>query len=229
VKIYIAASWKHQHAVELLTDLLEKSGHQVVSFVREAATSGELRAVGGLEEWIDSEDGLRKFEFDTQGAMSADAVVYIGPSGTDAWAEVGAAWALDVPVLGLWAKGEPAGLMRRMVCWFDNHRHLVAALNNGADVGRFRRPWPEPPWPEPPEVPAKSEAPEWTKLGWTEGQREALLLVLADNRRMPVGGGPLYVGQCPSCKNGQIAYQRLGGVVGQIKIWCTVCGLKVEA
>jgi len=225
MKIYIAASWRHQYAVEMLTDLLEGYGHQVVSFVREAADSGELRADGvTLEQWIDPEDGLRKFGFDTQGAMSADAVVYVGPSGTDAWAEVGAAWARGVPVLGLWAKGEPAGLMRRMVCWFDDCHHLVAALNNGADVARFRRPG-----LEPPEVPAKSEAPEWTKLGWTEGQREALLLVLADNRRMPVGGGPLYVGQCPSCKNGQIAYQCLGGVVGQIKIWCTVCDLKVEA
>lgn len=217
MKIYIAASWRHQHMVELLADHLEQFGHQVVSFVREAATSGELRAAGGLEEWIDSEDGLRKFEFDTQGAMSADAVVYIGPSGTDAWAEVGAAWALDVPVLGLWAKGEPAGLMRRMVCWFDNYRHLVAALNNGEHVARFRRPC-----PDPAEVLAQCE-----ELGWTKGQREAVSLVLADNRRMP-GGEVLYVGQCPSCKNGQVACRRSGGVVGRIEIWCTVCALHVE-
>jgi hypothetical protein len=219
VKIYIAASWRHQHAVELLSDLLEGYGHQVVSFVREAADSGELRAGGvTLEQWIDSEDGLRKFEFDTQGAMGADAVVYVGPSGTDAWAEVGAAWARGVPVLGLWAKGEPAGLMRRMVCWFDNHRHLVAALNNGADVGRFRRPC-----PSPAEVLAQSET-----YGWTEGQREALRMVLADNRR-PAAGAVLSVGRCPTCQKGAVNYRRSGGVVGRIEIWCAVCGMKVEA
>jgi hypothetical protein len=33
MKIYIAASWKHQHAVEMLTVLLRERNHEVLSFV----------------------------------------------------------------------------------------------------------------------------------------------------------------------------------------------------
>ena len=33
MKIYIASSWKNQHAVEMLTDILRYKGHDVVSFV----------------------------------------------------------------------------------------------------------------------------------------------------------------------------------------------------
>ena len=71
--------------------------------------------------------GLSKF--DTDAATTSDLVIYIGPSGTDAWAEVGAAWARKVPVYGLWAKGEPVGLMRRMMKrWFRDHRALLEAV-----------------------------------------------------------------------------------------------------
>ena len=35
MRIYIAASWKHQHAVEMLTDLLETRGHTILSWIRE--------------------------------------------------------------------------------------------------------------------------------------------------------------------------------------------------
>jgi hypothetical protein len=33
MKIYIASSWKNQHAVEMLTALLRDRGHEVLSFV----------------------------------------------------------------------------------------------------------------------------------------------------------------------------------------------------
>ena len=39
VRIYIASSWKNQHAVEMLTDLLRKAGHEVVSFVDKAVAA----------------------------------------------------------------------------------------------------------------------------------------------------------------------------------------------
>ena len=35
MKIYIAASWKHQHAVEMLTEKLEENGHEILSWLRE--------------------------------------------------------------------------------------------------------------------------------------------------------------------------------------------------
>ncbi len=128
--IYIASSWKNQHAVEMLTSMLRDGGHKVHSFV-EKAVQDEGRA--GLEfdvvKWIESEDGARKFDYDTKGATDSDLVVYIGPSGTDAWAEIGAAWASGNMIFGLWAKGEQAGLMRRMMAgWFDNYADLLSAV-----------------------------------------------------------------------------------------------------
>ena len=134
MRIYIASSWRNQHAVEMLTDLLRERGHEVVSFV-EVAVAEETRAGLDLEEitlgsWIASEDGRRKFLYDTAGATQSDLVIYIAPSGTDAWAEVGAAWGNGVTVLGLWAKGEQAGLMRRMVrTWYADHRMLLEEVD----------------------------------------------------------------------------------------------------
>ncbi|MFH1567798.1 MAG: hypothetical protein ABIL09_07335 [Gemmatimonadota bacterium] len=128
--IYIAASWKHAHAVRMLTDLLRADGHVVMSFPE---TEGQPQSgvVGNLEEWIWSEDGERCFVFDTDCAASANLVIYIGPSGTDAWAEVGIAWGKGIPIWGLWAKGEQAGLMRRLVTeWFADHRALVKQLRD---------------------------------------------------------------------------------------------------
>jgi hypothetical protein len=129
MKIYIASSWKNQHAVEMLTDLLRGSSHEVISFVEKAVCDESRSEIKfDVEQWIASEDGAVKFGYDTDGAMKSDLVIYVGPSGTDAWAEVGAAWAAGVPILGLWAKGEQAGLMRRMVEWTNDYRELLARV-----------------------------------------------------------------------------------------------------
>lgn len=129
MKIYIASSWKNQHAVEMLTDLLRDKGHQVCSFVEKAVSDkGRTNIKFDFDQWVHSEDGWEKFKYDTDGAIKSDLVVYIGPSGTDAWAEVGAAWGCGVTVIGLWAKGEPAGLMRHMLTWFNNFRELLDAI-----------------------------------------------------------------------------------------------------
>lgn len=132
MKIYIASSWKNQHAVEMLTTNLRSKGHIVLSFVGEAVESEGRDLEFDFDGWIHSEDGLNKFIFDTNGAMFSDLVIYIGPSGTDAWAEVGAAWACGVKVYGLWAKGEKAGLMRLMVNkWFKDYKMLLKAIEGG--------------------------------------------------------------------------------------------------
>jgi hypothetical protein len=139
MKIYIASSWKNQHAVEMLTALLERAGHEVLSFVRnnhgEQAGHLALSDDGkpmNFDEWVWSDRGLKSFEYDTGSATKTDLVIYIGPSGTDAWAEVGAAWASGVPIFGLHAKGEQAWLMRRMVDWFDDYVSLIDAIEPGA-------------------------------------------------------------------------------------------------
>jgi len=132
IKIYIASSWKNQHAVEMLTENLEVCGHEVISFVRESALKEDRNewAFRNLDEWINSYAGEEKFKYDLNGATKSDLVIYIGPSGCDAWAEVGAAWASNVPIFGLLSKGEQSGLMRRMIShWFNNYIELLKAIN----------------------------------------------------------------------------------------------------
>lgn len=136
-KVYIAASWRHEHAVRMLTEKIRFLGVEVLSFVENSAdVAGLASKPDGKEfdEWVWSEDGYDKFQFDTNSATNASAVIYLGPSGTDAWAEVGAAWSAGVPVLGLSAKGEQAGLMCRMVEWFANHDELLAMLKEMKDA-----------------------------------------------------------------------------------------------
>jgi len=134
MKIYIASSWKNQHAVEMLTDRLRREGHMVESFVENNRFLGtDAEKPGGFETWVHTEAAQSAFDFDTNAAVTCDLVVYIGPSGTDAWAEVGAAWSSKTPIYGLWAKGEPAGLMRKMVTsWFFNFDMLLVAIDGDA-------------------------------------------------------------------------------------------------
>ena len=129
MNIYIASSWRNQHAVEMLTDLLRSLGHEVHSFIENNHSNGHgAEKPTNFEEWVETEVALRSFDYDTSGATKSHLVIYIGPSGTDAWAEVGAAWAAGVPISGLWAKGEPAGLMRKMVYWFTDYRELLKTI-----------------------------------------------------------------------------------------------------
>lgn len=125
MKIYIASSWRNQHAVEMLTKLLRDAQHEVLSFVENETTHDEI-----TDENLGT--ATAQFNFDTHSATTADVLVYIGPSGCDAWAEVGAAWAKAVPIFGLWSKGEAVGLMRQMVyMWFNNYRELLNAIPQG--------------------------------------------------------------------------------------------------
>ena len=139
MKIYIAASWKHEHAVELLTRELERMGHKVVSFVRVAGrvpTGFDLTPK--LDEWIASADGARKFAFDLKGATESDVVIYLGPSGADAWAEIGAAWAAKRTILALTAKGETIGLCRRMVTAWAPTIDILLEYVAAADRDRMK-------------------------------------------------------------------------------------------
>ncbi len=133
MKVYIASSWKNQHAVEMLTEKLRAMSVEVLSFVENNhGEKGEEKSMP-FEEWVHSEWGTKSFVYDTDGATKADLVIYISPSGTDAWAEVGAAWASGKKIIGLWSKGEQCGLMRRMVQWFDNYLELLLFVEGFKD------------------------------------------------------------------------------------------------
>ena len=115
MRIYIAASFKHQHAVEMLTNLIESHNIEVLSWLREGRPEEAFLSRRELEHFILSAEGKRVFKFCADSATRADLVIYLGPSGCDAWAEVGAAYGSGVPVLGLLAKAEEVGLMRHMI------------------------------------------------------------------------------------------------------------------
>lgn len=154
VTVYIASSWRHRHAVDMLAARVRALGMEVWSFVENVAGDERLlhgRTAAGrvvpdadnFEAWMTSEDADRKFEAELSHATKSDLVIYLGPAGTDAWAEVGAAWQAGRPVYGLTAKGEPAGLMRKMIYWCDNVEELLVKLAaekasiirmNGSDV-----------------------------------------------------------------------------------------------
>lgn len=134
MKIFIAASWKLQHAVEMLTAILRDKGqHEVLSFVEnnlfQAHSPEQAGNPNHFEDWVNTPPADEAFKYDMTGATHSDCVIYISPSGTDAWCEVGAAYAAGVPVIGLYAKGEPSGLMRKcMLKWFDCYRDVLPTL-----------------------------------------------------------------------------------------------------
>ncbi len=131
MRIYIAASWKHQHAVEMLTERLEEAGHTVLSWLREGRPEEAFLSRRELAHFINSPEGKRVFDFCAGSATGCDLVVYLGPSGCDAWAEVGAAYGMGLPVLGLLAKSEEVGLMRHMVrSWHRSVTELMTAVKD---------------------------------------------------------------------------------------------------
>jgi hypothetical protein len=133
MRIYIAASWKHQHAVEMLTERLEAEEHAVLSWIRRGRPEEAFLSRRELTAFINSEEGRRIFRFCADSAVGADLVIYLGPSGCDAWAEVGAAYGAGITVFGLLAKAEDVGLMRHMVhCWFRSVAELMDGIRAAA-------------------------------------------------------------------------------------------------
>lgn len=58
--------------------------------------------------------------------MYSDLVIYISPSGKDAAAELGMAYAKGIPIIGLYAKGEDFGLMRKMFfAWCEKYTQVL--------------------------------------------------------------------------------------------------------
>jgi len=127
MNIYIASSWKNQHAVEMLTELLRKEGHEILSFVENNYGEGHSsKKPMEFEQWVQTPQADKSFKYDTDGATKSDLVIYISPSGKDAAAEVGMAWASGVQIIGLHAKGEDFGLMRKTIYpWFERYTEVV--------------------------------------------------------------------------------------------------------
>ena len=133
MKIYIASSWKNEHGVQMLTSILREKGHEVISWIENNYGEFHNNVTKQLpfEVWVNSKESNQSFEFDTNGATTSDLVIYFAPSGKDACAEVGMAWASGIPIFGLYAKGEDLGLMRKMMKqWYPNIIELLEAISN---------------------------------------------------------------------------------------------------
>lgn len=141
MKIYIASSWKNQHAVEMLTTLLRERDHEVISWVENnfGETHNHVTKKFDFETWVNSNESDQSFEFDTHGAMTCELFIYVGSAGKDAAAECGMCYGQRlagklIPMLGLYAKGEDFGLMRKMFDgWYSRYKDLlkaVAKINN---------------------------------------------------------------------------------------------------
>lgn len=131
MNIYIASSWKNQHGVEMLTALLRDIGHEVISWVE---NNNEESMDMPTDKWLRSEFADKSFAFDTIGATTCDLLILYTYAGNDAHAEMGAAWAKGIPIIGLYQKGHQEGLMSRMVEeWAENYRDLLKLVGVYAD------------------------------------------------------------------------------------------------
>lgn len=132
MKIYIASSWKNQHGVTMLTTILREKGHTVISWIENnfGENHNHVTKKFSFEEWVNTSESDQSFNFDINGATQSDLLIYYGPAGKDAAAEMGAAYSIGVPILGLWAKGEELGLMRKMALrWYEDIKTLVVDIN----------------------------------------------------------------------------------------------------
>ena len=136
MKIYIASSWKNQHAVEMLTKELHGMGHEVISWIENNYGENHNHVTGkfNFETWCNTKESDQSFEFDTHGAMNCELFIYLGPAGKDAAAECGMCYGqrlagTTIRMFALYAKGEDFGLMRKMFdYWFDRYTDLLAAV-----------------------------------------------------------------------------------------------------
>ena len=114
----------------MLTDRLRVAGYEVLSFVENSIRIG-THAKSGMHflDWVETTDAQSIFDYNTKAVMICDAVIYLAPSGKDAAAECGIAYAKGIPVLGLRAKGDDIGLTgKMMLAWFENVYELLLGL-----------------------------------------------------------------------------------------------------
>lgn len=137
MKIYIASSWKNQHAVEMLTKELRNLNVnvEVISWIENNYGENPNTALNDgkfdFEKWVNSEQSDKSFDFDTKGAMECDLFIYVGPAGKDAAAECGMAYAKGIPMIGLTAKGEDFGLMRKMFsAWLTRYTEVLSLVRS---------------------------------------------------------------------------------------------------
>ncbi len=129
-KVYIAASFRHVHAVQLLSKHLEEHDFEVLDWTKKAALPEGLNPAQ-RREWMDTDDnGGTVYEFCRNACTTADLVIYLGASGQDAGVEIGMAKANNIPILGIRGPLEAVGLMLHGSCtyWVDTIQNALVVL-----------------------------------------------------------------------------------------------------
>lgn len=127
--IYIAASFRHMHAVRLLARELRRLGCRILDWTAKAAPPPGLTAAQ-RRIWMDTDRGGEVYEFCRAACTTADLVIYFGESGQDAGVEVGMAAASGVPVLGIRGPLESPGLMLHgaIAAWTEDACQALAVI-----------------------------------------------------------------------------------------------------
>ncbi len=133
--VYIAASFKHVHAVRLLGRAMREMGYSILDWT-EKATPPEGLNPTQRRAWMDTDHGGEVFDFCASACKQADFVIYLGASGQDAGVEIGMAYGANVPVLGIRGPLEAPGLMLwgAGTVWVETVEEALKLLQNIMDV-----------------------------------------------------------------------------------------------
>ncbi len=129
--VYIAASFRHKHAVRLMGRELNKMGFDILDWTEKATPPPGLTP-SQRREWMDTDlEGGQVFSFCHNACISADLLIYFGESGQDAGVEVGLACASRVPILGIRGPLEAPGLMLHGATdiWVENIEDTLNLLH----------------------------------------------------------------------------------------------------
>ncbi len=131
-KIYVAASYRHLHAVHLLYGLVREKLCPRVEFLdwTAKATPPPGLSVQKRRLWMDTNHGGEVFSFCRDACGSADLVIYYGDSGQDVGVEIGMANTSGVEVIGLAGPLESPGLMLHgaVDVWATSVEHLLVLI-----------------------------------------------------------------------------------------------------
>lgn len=115
MKVYIASSFRHLHAVRLLGQAMKSMGYVLLDWTEKACPPEGLSS-SKRREWMDADHGGEVFSFCAKSCIDADLVIYFGESGQDAGIEVGVAYGKGIPILGIRGPLESPGLMLHGAC-----------------------------------------------------------------------------------------------------------------
>lgn len=138
LKVYIASSFRHLHAVRLLGLAMRAMGYELLDWTEKATPPEGLNAAE-RRAWMDTDHGGDVFVFCERACREADFVIYLGASGQDAGVEVGLARGSGVPVLGVRGPLESPGLMLYGAAdvWVENVEDALALLQQTVHDARL--------------------------------------------------------------------------------------------